>query len=213
MLSFPLYPASLACSTRFTSFASICYGFVWHEPQRFWLICSRSSSHSPAGLFHRLSLSRCASRGTGTQKQCAELAHEVGTTLVAIKELANRADLMRLHGVGGNFSNMLVEVGVTSCRELQHYIPEKLHTQLEKISIDKQIGHRVPTLAQTTQWIIEAKALAAGKSTDRQVYQNTADLLVDEKARASAADQLLSSAEAEAEKQRLSTEKQAAKDA
>ena len=150
---------------------------------------------------------------TQTQKQRTELAHKVGATPVAIKELANRADLMRLHGVGGNFSNKLVEVGVTSCRELQHCIPEKLHTQLEKISIDKQIGHRVPTLAQTTQWIIEAKALAAGKSTDRQVYQNTADLLVDEKARASAADQLLSSAEAEAEKQRLSTEKQAAKDA
>ena len=150
---------------------------------------------------------------TRTEMQCAELAHEVGTTLVAIKELANRADLMRLHGVGGDFSHRLVEVGVTSCRELQHCIPEKLHTQLEKISIDKQIGHRVPTLAQTTQWIIEAKALAAGKSTDRQVYQNTADLLVDEKARASAADQLLSSAEAEAEKQRLRTEKQAAKDA
>ena len=150
---------------------------------------------------------------TRTQQQRTELAHKVGATPVVIKELANRADLMRLHGVGGNFSNMLVEVGVTSCRELQHCIPEKLHTQLEKISIDKQIGHRVPTLAQTTQWIIEAKALAAGKSTDRQIYQNTADLLVDEKARASAADQLLSSAEAEAEKQRLSTEKQAAKDA
>ena len=74
---------------------------------------------------------------TRTQKQCAELAHEVGTTLFAIKELANRADLMRLHGVGGNFSNRLVEVGVTSCRELQHCIPEKLHTQLEKISTDK----------------------------------------------------------------------------
>ena len=141
---------------------------------------------------------------TRTQKQCAELAHEVGTTLGAIKDLANRADLMRLHGVGGDFSNMLVEVGVTSCMELQHCIPEKLHTQLEKISPDKQIGHRVPTLAQTTQWIIEAKVLAAGKSTDR---------LVDEKARAFAADQLLSSAEAEAEKQRVGTEKQAAKDA
>lgn len=150
---------------------------------------------------------------TRTQKQCAELAHEVGTTFGAIKDLANRADLMRLHGVGGDFSNMLVEVGVTSCMELQHCIPEKLHTQLEKISPDKQIGHRVPTLAQMTQWIIEAKVLAAGKSTDRQVYQNTADLLVDEKARAFAADQLLSSAEAEAEKQRVGTEKQTAKDA
>jgi uncharacterized protein DUF4332 len=68
---------------------------------------------------------------------------------------------MRLHGVGGDFSNMLVEVGVTSCMKLQHCIPEKLHTQLEKISPDKQIGHRVPTLAQMTQWIIEARSLWA----------------------------------------------------
>ena len=83
---------------------------------------------------------------THTQKQCVELAHEVGTTLVAIKNLANRADLMRLHGVGGDFSNMLVEVGVTNCRELQHCIPEKLHTKLEKIFPDKQIGHRAPRL-------------------------------------------------------------------
>jgi hypothetical protein len=29
---------------------------------------------------------------------------------------------------------MLVEVGVTSCRELQHCIPEKLHTQLCRVS-------------------------------------------------------------------------------
>jgi hypothetical protein len=150
---------------------------------------------------------------TRTPQQRAELAHKVGTTPVAIKELANRADLMRLPGVGGDFSNMLEEAGVNSCKELQHRVPEKLHKTLEVMHTDKKIGHRVPTLAQTTQWIIEAKALAAGKSTDRQLYQNTADLLVDDIARASAADQLLSSAEAEAEKQRLRTEKQAAKDA
>ncbi len=40
MLSFPPYPASLAFYTCFTSFASNCCVSVWHEPQRFWLICS-----------------------------------------------------------------------------------------------------------------------------------------------------------------------------
>ena len=97
---------------------------------------------------------------TRTEMQCAELAHEVGTTLVAIKELANRADLMRIPGVGGDFSNLLEEVGVNSCRELQHRVPEKLHKALETIHADKKIGYRVPTLVQTTQWITEAKALA-----------------------------------------------------
>jgi predicted flap endonuclease-1-like 5' DNA nuclease len=96
-----------------------------------------------------------------TPQQRTEPAHKVGTTLVAIKELANRADLMRVHGIGGDFSNLLEEAGVNSCRELQHRVPEKLHKALEAIHTDKKIGHRVPTLVQTTQWITEAKALAA----------------------------------------------------
>ena len=98
---------------------------------------------------------------TQTQKQRTALAHKVGTTPVAIKELAHRADLMRLHGVGGDFSNLLEEAGINSCRELQHRVPEKLHTMLEGIHTDKKIGHRAPTLAQATEWIDEAKTLAA----------------------------------------------------
>jgi predicted RecB family nuclease len=98
---------------------------------------------------------------TRTQQQRTELAHKVGTTPVVIKELANRADLMRVHGVGGDYSNLLEEAGVNSCRELQHRVPEKLHTAIVAIHTNKKIGYRVPTLVQTTQWITEAKALAA----------------------------------------------------
>ena len=98
---------------------------------------------------------------TQTQKQRTELAYKVGTTPEAMKELANRADLMRLNGVGGDFSNLLEEAGVNSCKELQHRVPEKLYKTLEAIHTDKKIGHRVPTLIQMTEWITEAKALAA----------------------------------------------------
>ncbi len=98
---------------------------------------------------------------TRTQQQRTELAHKVGTTPVALKELANRADLMRLAGVGGDFSNMLEEAGVNSCKELQHRVPEKLVITLEAIHTDKKIGHRAPALAQVTEWIVEAKKLSA----------------------------------------------------
>ena len=98
---------------------------------------------------------------TRTQQQRTELAHKVGTTPVVIKELANRADLMRLTGVGGDFSNMLEEAGVNSCKELQHRVPEKLYTTLAAIHTDKKIGHRAPALAQVTEWIAEAKKLSA----------------------------------------------------
>jgi len=98
---------------------------------------------------------------TQTAKQRTELAHKAGTTALVLKELANRADLMRLKGVGGDFSNLLEEAGVNSCKELQHRLPEKLHKTLAEIHTSKQIGHHAPTLAQVTEWISEAKTLSA----------------------------------------------------
>jgi predicted flap endonuclease-1-like 5' DNA nuclease len=96
-----------------------------------------------------------------TAHQRTELAHKVGTTQVVIKELANRADLMRLNGVGGVYANVLEEVGVNSCKELQHRVPEHLHTMLQEALTSKKLAQHVPTLAQITGWIAEAKALAA----------------------------------------------------
>ncbi|HLL78754.1 MAG TPA: DUF4332 domain-containing protein [Ktedonobacteraceae bacterium] len=98
---------------------------------------------------------------TQTQKQRTELAHKVGATPEAMKEMANRADLMRLNGIGGDFSNLLEEAGVNSCKELQHRVPEKLHAALVEIHTSQKIGHHAPSLVQTTAWITEAKKLAA----------------------------------------------------
>ena len=96
-----------------------------------------------------------------TPQQRIELAHKVGTTPVVINELANRADLMRLTGIGGDFSNMLEEAGVNSCKELQHRVPQNLYMALQAIHTDKKIGYRVPAIAQVTEWIVEAKKLSA----------------------------------------------------
>lgn len=97
---------------------------------------------------------------TQTSKQRTELAQKAGTTAVVLKELANRADLMRLKGVGGDFSNLLEEAGVNSCKELQHRTPERLQQTLAELHTSKKIGHHSPTLAQVTEWITEAKTLA-----------------------------------------------------
>ena len=98
---------------------------------------------------------------TRTEKQRTKLTHKVGTKAVVLKELANRADLMRLKGVGGDFSNLLEEAGVNSCKELRHRVPEKLHNTLVEIHTTKKIAHHAPTLAQVTEWITEAKSLSA----------------------------------------------------
>jgi predicted flap endonuclease-1-like 5' DNA nuclease len=98
---------------------------------------------------------------TQTVKQRSELAHKVGTTAQVLKELANRADLMRLKGVGGDLSNLLEEAGVNSCKELQHRQPENLHKKLVELQTTKKIAHHTPNLAQVTEWISEAKTLSA----------------------------------------------------
>ncbi len=95
-----------------------------------------------------------------TAQQRAELARNVGTTPAALKELANRADLMRLKGVGADFSNLLEETGVNSCKELQHRSPEHLHQALVDLHTSKHIAHHAPTQEQVTEWVAEAKTLS-----------------------------------------------------
>jgi predicted flap endonuclease-1-like 5' DNA nuclease len=96
-----------------------------------------------------------------TAKERTELAHKVGVTQVVIKELANRADLMRLSGVGSVYSNLLEEAGVNSCKELQHRTPENLLHTLEELNTSKKLSQHVPTLVQVKQWVTEAKDFAA----------------------------------------------------
>ena len=96
-----------------------------------------------------------------TAKQRTELAHKIGVSQVVIKELANRADLMRLSGVGSVYSDLLEEAGVNSCKELQHRTPENLLNTLEKLKTSKKLPQHVPTLAQIQQWIGESKGFAA----------------------------------------------------
>jgi len=92
--------------------------------------------------------------------QRIELARKIGTTPLAVKELANRADLMRLRGVGGDLSNLLEEAGVNSCKELQHRIAEHLHQTLVTLNASKHIAHHVPPVTWIQEWITEAQTLS-----------------------------------------------------
>jgi predicted flap endonuclease-1-like 5' DNA nuclease len=96
-----------------------------------------------------------------TAKQRSDLASKVGATHVELKEIANRADLMRVNGIGGVYSNLLEEAGVNSCKELQHRKPENLEVTLQEVHAKRKLVQHLPTLAQITEWVTEAKKLAA----------------------------------------------------
>lgn len=95
-----------------------------------------------------------------TDAQRRDLAQRTLLSLVAIENLVNCADLMRLRGVGGDLSYMLQKAGVTNCRHLQTCNAECLYKQLAALHIGQKIGYHAPTQPQVRSWINEAKLLA-----------------------------------------------------
>jgi predicted flap endonuclease-1-like 5' DNA nuclease len=87
-----------------------------------------------------------------------ELADKLGMTPQEVLEVANRADLSRVKGIGPVYSDLLEQAGVDTVLELSKRVPENLHKTL----IDKGASHhtkRLPRLDEVQSWINQAKAL------------------------------------------------------
>lgn len=86
------------------------------------------------------------------------LAQKLGVDARAVLELADRADLCRIKGIGQIYSDLLEFSGVDTVVELSRRNPENLHaTILEKASEHKV--QRVPSLGDVQDWIEQAKHL------------------------------------------------------
>ena len=90
------------------------------------------------------------------RKQWAEL---LGMTPQVVLTMANRADLSRINGIGGAFSDLLEAAGVDTVKELAHRRPDNLHAKIVEVNTDKKISGRTPTIENCTDWVEQAKAL------------------------------------------------------
>ncbi len=91
-----------------------------------------------------------------------QIASALGMDAKDVLELANRADLIRIKGVAGAFSDLLEEAGVDTVAELAKRAPENLQKRLAEVNEAKKITHRTPTLEMVTEWVTEAKTLPKG---------------------------------------------------
>lgn len=73
----------------------------------------------------------------------------------------NHADLMRIDGVGPQFSELLEAAGVDTVKELQHRVPENLQPKLEEVNAQKNLVNRVPALKEVEKMVAQAKDLPA----------------------------------------------------
>jgi predicted flap endonuclease-1-like 5' DNA nuclease len=91
-----------------------------------------------------------------------ELAANTGFSEQTILEWVNRADLFRIRGIGGQYSDLLEAAGVDTVRELANRNPEALLETLKKINAEKNKVNKLPGLKMVKSWVENAKSLPRG---------------------------------------------------
>ena len=89
----------------------------------------------------------------------AELAEKTGISPKLVLTWANHADLMRINGVGPQFSELLEAVGVDTVKEFRHRVAENLAAKMVEVNEAKHLVGRVPTAAEIQKMIDQAKEM------------------------------------------------------
>lgn len=88
-----------------------------------------------------------------------DLAEQTGISGKLILTWTNHADLMRINGVGPQFSELLEAAGVDTVKELKHRVAANLQAKLVEINDAKNLVNRVPTEGEVQKMIDQAKEL------------------------------------------------------
>jgi predicted flap endonuclease-1-like 5' DNA nuclease len=88
-----------------------------------------------------------------------ELSKASGVTEKRLLEWVNRADLMRIKGVGEEYSDLLEASGVDTVPELAKRKPANLLEAMTTVNTKKKLVRQLPTEAKVTDWVAQAKKL------------------------------------------------------
>jgi predicted flap endonuclease-1-like 5' DNA nuclease len=95
----------------------------------------------------------CSSKGRKELQKKTEISSKL------LLEWVNLADLMRIKGIGEEYSDLLEEAGVDTVVELANRNAENLYAKMLETNEKKKLVRATPALKQVQQWIEEAKTL------------------------------------------------------
>lgn len=87
------------------------------------------------------------------------LAEETGIDDKRILKWANMADLMRIKGVGEEYSELLEAAGVDTVKELRNRNAENLAGKMREVNETKKLVRQVPADSAVADWVEQAKKL------------------------------------------------------
>jgi PAS domain S-box-containing protein len=94
-----------------------------------------------------------------TRKGRQDLVKETEISDKLILKWVNRADLMRVPGIGEEYSDLLEVAGVDTVKELRNRNPNNLFNALQQINEEKHLVRRTPHLSEVEAWVSAAKEL------------------------------------------------------
>ncbi|WP_018698583.1 DUF4332 domain-containing protein [Amorphus coralli] len=87
------------------------------------------------------------------------VASETGLDEKQILKWANMADLMRVRGVGEEYSELLEAAGVDTVKELRNRRADNLAEKMAEVNGKKKLVRLVPTTKRVESWVDHAKSL------------------------------------------------------
>jgi predicted flap endonuclease-1-like 5' DNA nuclease len=98
-------------------------------------------------------------RAGATPEGRRDLEEKTGIGHEYILDWVNRADLMRIRGVGEEYSDLLEWAGVDTVPELAQRSADNLYKKILEVNEEKELVRRPPTRDMVARWIEQAKTL------------------------------------------------------
>lgn len=88
-----------------------------------------------------------------------EIAAATGIDETRILKWANMADLMRIKGVGEEYSELLEAAGVDTVKELKTRVPANLTKAMAEANAKRKLVRALPTESMVQKWVAQAREL------------------------------------------------------
>lgn len=95
----------------------------------------------------------CDGKGRKTVSQRAGLSES------QLLKWANMADLMRVSGVGEEYSELLEAAGVDTVKELRNRNAENLAAKMKEVNETKKLTRATPSVTEVKKWVEHAGTL------------------------------------------------------
>ena len=94
-----------------------------------------------------------------TRKGRRATADKTGISETQLLKWANLADLMRIPGIGGEFSELLEAAGVDTLKELRSRNVDNLAATLLEVNAKRKLTRIVPSAKTLSKWVDQAAQL------------------------------------------------------